>query len=59
MVAGDGCESGGFDFVSPKGAADDDMCAFFDEVDAAAGGRLVAFGWAMAEDLAGGKLGGR
>ena len=23
------------------------------------GGRLVAFGWAMAEDLAGGKLGGR
>ena len=28
-------------------------------VDVAAGGRLVAFGWAMAEDLAGGKLGGR
>ena len=23
------------------------------------GGRLVTFGWAMAEDLAGGKLGGR
>jgi hypothetical protein len=59
VVTGDGCESGGFDFISPKAAADDDMCAFFAEVDAPAGGRLVAFGWAMAEDLAGGKLGGR
>ena len=28
-------------------------------VDVGAGGRLVAFGWAMAEDLAAGKLGGR
>ena len=59
VVAGDGCESGGFDFVSPKAAAADDMCAFFAEVDAPSGGRLVAFGWAMAEDLAAGRLGGR
>ena len=59
VVAGDGCESGGFDFVSPKAAADVDVCAFFTGVDVPSGGRLVAFGWAMAEDLAGGKLGGR
>jgi hypothetical protein len=59
VVAGDGCESGGFDFISPKGAADVDVCTFFAGVDVPSGGRLVAFGWAMAEDLAGGKLGGR
>ena len=59
VVVGDGCESGGFDFISPKGAADEDVCVFFSGVDIRAGGRLVAFGWAMAEDLAGGKLGGR
>jgi hypothetical protein len=59
VVSGDGCESGGFDFVSPKAAAEEDLCAFFTDVDAPAGGRLVVFGWAMAEDLAGGKLGGR
>jgi hypothetical protein len=29
----------------------------FDSFDAAKGDRLVVFGWAMAEDLAGGKLG--
>ena len=33
--------------------------AFFADVDTPSGGRLVTFGWAMAEDLAGGKLGGR
>jgi hypothetical protein len=59
VVRGDGCESGGFDFISPKAQADDDLCAFFSSVDVPSGGRLVAFGWAMAEDLAGGKLGGR
>jgi hypothetical protein len=59
VVHGDGCESGGFDFTSPKAQADDDLCAFFNSVDIPSGGRLVAFGWAMAEDLAGGKLGGR
>jgi hypothetical protein len=30
----------------------------FETVNPATGGRLVAFGWAMAEDLAGSKLGG-
>ena len=59
VVTGDGCESGGFDFISPKAAAGSEECAFFEGVDAAAGGRLVTFGWALAEDLAGGKLGGR
>jgi hypothetical protein len=29
----------------------------FGDFDAARGDRLVTFGWAMAEDLAGGKLG--
>jgi hypothetical protein len=59
VVSGDGCEAGGFDFVSPKTPADTEACIFFEGVDAVNGGRLVTFGWAMAEDLAGGKLGGR
>ncbi len=59
VVAGDGCESGGFDFTSPKGDPSQELVAFFEHVDAANGARLVTFGWAMAEDLAGGKLGGR
>jgi hypothetical protein len=59
VVSGDGCEAGGFDFVSPKPLSDGDAEAFFAGVDAASGGRLVTFGWAMAEDLAAGKLGGR
>ncbi len=59
VVSGDGCESGGFDFTSPKGDPPPELLAFFEQVDTAGGGRLVTFGWAMAEDLAGGKLGGR
>ena len=59
VVSGDGCESGGFDFLSPKGDPPPELVAFFEQIDAANGGRLVTFGWAMAEDLAGGKLGGR
>ncbi len=59
MVRGDGNESGGFDFASPKATAVPEIGGFFDDVDAGAGGRLVVFGWAMAEDLAGGRLGGR
>ena len=38
--------------------APEDVAVFFEELDLATGGRLVAFGWAMAEDLAAGKLGG-
>ncbi len=34
------------------GAVDLDVRAFFDEVDVARGDCLIAFGWAMAEDLA-------
>ncbi|MGD0391040.1 MAG: hypothetical protein ABSC41_00200 [Acidimicrobiales bacterium] len=59
VVVGDGCEAGGFDFVSPKDQVGSEIGIFFEGVDVGAGGRLVAFGWAMAEDLAAGKLGGR
>jgi hypothetical protein len=59
VVAGDGSEAGGFDFTSPKAAATPEQFGFFEQVDTGAGGRLVVFGWAMAEDLAGGRLGGR
>jgi hypothetical protein len=59
VVVGDGCEAGGFDFVSPKASAGSEIGVFFEGVDIGAGGRLVAFGWAMAEDLAAGRLGGR
>ncbi len=57
VVSGDGTEAGGFDFASPKSAPPDGAAAIFENVDALDGARLVAFGWAMAEDLAGGKLG--
>jgi hypothetical protein len=59
VVSGDGCEAGGFDFASHKSEPGADVVAFFESVDCANGGRLVTFGWAMAEDLAAGKLGGR
>ena len=59
VVTSDGLEAGGFDFASPKSEPSPEFCAFFEQVDVASGGRLVTFGWAMAEDLAGGKLGGR
>jgi hypothetical protein len=58
VLQGDGCESGGFDFGGPKVKTPDEAVPLFETVDPAAGGRLVAFGWAMAEDLAGSKLGG-
>ncbi len=59
VVSGDGCEAGGFDFASHKSEPAPEFVAFFESVDCANGGRLVTFGWAMAEDLAAGKLGGR
>jgi hypothetical protein len=59
VITGDGSEAGGLDFASPKAAAGPELTAFFDSVDTSKGGRLVVFGWAMAEDLAGGKLAGR
>jgi hypothetical protein len=45
--------------VSPKATTAKEVHTFFDGVDPRAGGRLVVFGWAMAEDLAGGRLGCR
>jgi hypothetical protein len=58
VLAGDGCESGGFDFSGPKVKTPEEVLPLFETVNPATGGRLVAFGWAMAEDLAGSKLGG-
>lgn len=56
VLAGDGCETGGFDFVSAKPKPTEGHHVFFEQMDVASGDRLVTFGWAMAEDLAGGKL---
>jgi len=58
VLRGDGCESGGFDFGGPKVKTPEEVVPLFETVDPSTGGRLVAFGWAMAEDLAGSKLGG-
>ena len=56
VVKGDGDAAGGLDFEHPKVKLPDGCTALFEGVDAASGDRLVAFGWAMAEDLAGGKF---
>lgn len=58
VLQGDGCLCGGFDFDSAKTPVAKEVHTFFESVDASSGERLVTFGWAMAEDLAGGKLGG-
>lgn len=47
---------GGIDFVHAKAKVDPEFAVFFQGVEADAGHRLVAFGWAMAEDLASGKV---
>lgn len=57
VVTGDGGEAGGFDFASHKSEAPAEFITFFESIDCSNGGRLVTFGWAMAEDLAAGKLG--
>jgi hypothetical protein len=50
--------SGGLDFFAPKVKIPEGVESHFnDGFNADKGDRLVAFGWAMAEDLAGGKLG--
>ncbi|MGH9081922.1 MAG: hypothetical protein ACRDWN_01115 [Acidimicrobiales bacterium] len=54
VVKGDGSTARGLDFVSAK---EGPSIGLFDRVQPERGDRLVAFGWAMAEDLAGGKLG--
>lgn len=57
VVKGDGSVTGGLDFLHPKVEPDEGTTTLFAAVDAGSGDRLVAFGWAMAEDLAAGKLG--
>ena len=56
VLKGTGGAAGGLDFVHPKVKLPEGVDELFSEIDPARGDRLVAFGWAMAEDLAGGKL---
>ncbi|HLG67508.1 MAG TPA: hypothetical protein VKV36_06520 [Acidimicrobiales bacterium] len=57
VVRGDGSPSGGLDFVAPKVKLPERVEELFTSLDPERGDRLVALGWAMAEDLAGGKIG--
>jgi hypothetical protein len=57
VLKGDGGVAGGLDFIAPKVKIPEGVEAHFKSFDADKGDRLVAFGWAMAEDLAGSKLG--
>jgi hypothetical protein len=53
VAAGDGALTCHFDHASLKPEKiDAPVAAYFDRVDAPKGDTLVAFGWAMAEDLA-------
>jgi hypothetical protein len=56
VTKGAGSLVGGLDFESPKAQPDPELEAMFKSVNVARGDRLVAFGWAMAEDLAAGRL---
>lgn len=57
VLGGEGGPVGALDFDGPKvPAADPQVVGLFSELDASRGDRLVVFGWAMAEDLASGKL---
>jgi len=57
VLAGDGATTGALDFDGPKvKVPGDGVAALFGAVTAEQGDRLVAFGWAMAEDLASGTL---
>ena len=47
---------GGLDVVAPKAKLPQGVAAFFSDIDADKGHRLVVFGWAMPEDLAAGRL---
>jgi hypothetical protein len=57
VLKGNGSAIGGLDFVAPKAKLPAGVEVHFADFDADKGDRLVTFGWAMAEDLAGGKLG--
>ncbi len=52
----DGSPVGGLDFLCAKVKVDPEFGQFFKSVTDNSGRRLVAFGWAMAEDLASGKV---
>lgn len=56
ILKGDGEAAGGLDFAHPKVKLPEGATELFVAVDHVRGDRLVAFGWAMAEDLAGGKF---
>jgi hypothetical protein len=57
IVSGNNSEAGGVDFDGPKvEPGSPELAAMFAGVDISRGDRLVAFGWAMAEDLASGAL---
>lgn len=53
VVTGTGDAAPALDYeVADAGSVDPDVAAFFDDLDRARGDSLVAFGWAMAEELA-------
>jgi hypothetical protein len=56
ILKGGGEAAGGLDFVHPKVKLPEGATELFGVIDPGRGDRLVAFGWAMAEDLAGGKF---
>ena len=56
VTKGTGSLVGGLDFESPKAQPGEELEALFKSVNLKRGDRLVAFGWAMAEDLAAGRL---
>jgi hypothetical protein len=56
VVKGDGSATGGLDFIHPKVKMPEGAESLFVGFDLARGDRLVAFGWAMAEDLAAGRV---
>jgi hypothetical protein len=57
ILAGDGSTAGALDLGGPKVKAPaDGVTALFDGLNLKRDDRLVAFGWAMAEDLASGRL---
>ncbi len=57
ITKGNGSLVGGLDFESPKGDPTPELADLTKSLNVARGDRLVAFGWAMAEDLAAGRLG--
>ena len=57
VTKGTGSLSGGLDFESAKSQPDPKVAALFGSLKPGRGDRLIAFGWAMAEDLAAGRLG--